>query len=242
MTPSLTLKKKSVKDSASRLGTYTDGCRIRFLTNLSLRVFIFIAFPLSEKSFKVEHAEAARFYVFLRFNHDSGRKNAGMIVAPFASCLSSGKREPVYGCAWRPSFLPACARAADAVVRDGDLGSRNPVHRGHGARHSIDACVPPGSTTNESTSRRPRRVRGARASLEPGRGSEFAAPYVGGKAHAGTTSALFSGRKVLNGAGFADVKTCLNRADCEQALVSQRICKVGLGGSEASLEAVCLRV
>ena len=150
MTPSLTLKKKSVKDSASRLGTYTDGCRIRFLTNLSLRVFIFIAFPLSEKSFKVEHAEATRFYVFLRFNHDSGRKNAGMIVAPFASCLSSGNREPLFGCASRPSSLPACARAADAVVRDEDLGSRNPVHREHGARHSIDACVPPGSTTNEA--------------------------------------------------------------------------------------------
>ena len=231
-----------MKDSASRLGTYTDGCRIRFLTNLSLRVFIFIAFPLSEKSFKVEHAEAARFYVFLRFNHDSGRKNAGMIGAPFSSCLSSGNREPVYECARPSSIRPACTRPADVVLRGADLSSRTPVHRGHGARHSIHACVPPGSTTNEITSRRPRRVRGARASLEPGRGSEFAAPYVGGKAHAGTTSALFSGRKVLNGAGFADVKTCLNRADCEQALVSQGICKVGLGGSEASLEAVCLRV
>ena len=136
--------------SAENYATHSDGCRIRFLTNLSLRVFIFIAFPLSEKSFKVEHAEAARFYVFLRFNHDSGRKNAGMIVAPFASCLSSGNREPLFGFASPPSFLPACARAADAVVRYGDLGSRNPVHREHGARHCIDACVPPGRTTNEA--------------------------------------------------------------------------------------------
>ena len=31
-----------------------------------------------------------------------------------------------------------------------DLGSRNPVHREHGARHCIDACVPPGRTTNEA--------------------------------------------------------------------------------------------
>ena len=129
-----------MKDSASRLGTYTDGCRIRFLTNLSLRVFIFIAFPLSEKSFKVEHAEAARFYVFLRFNHDSGRKNAGMIGAPFSSCLSSGNREPVYECARPSSIRPACTRPADVVLRGADLSSRTPVHRGHGARHSIDAC------------------------------------------------------------------------------------------------------
>ena len=139
-----------MKDSASRLGTYTDGCRIRFLTNLSLRVFIFIAFPLGYNILKSRHAMRARFHVFLRSHPEGGCQNSGMIVAPFASCLSSGNREPLFGCASPPSFLPACARAADAVVRYGDLGSRNPVHREHGARHCIDACVPPGSTTNEA--------------------------------------------------------------------------------------------
>ena len=89
---------------------------------------------------KSRHAMRVRFHVFLRSHPEGGCQNSGMIVAPFASCLSSGNREPLFGCASPPSFLPACARAADAVVRYGDLGSRNPVHREHGARHSIDAC------------------------------------------------------------------------------------------------------
>ena len=157
---------KYVFRSAKNCATHSDGCRIRFLTILSLRVFIFIAFPLGYNILKSRHAEAARFYVFLRFNHDSGRKNAGMIGAPFSSCLSSGNREPVYECARPSSIRPACTRPADVVLRGADLSSRTPVHRGHGARHSIDACVPPGSTTNEGTLRRPRRVRGAREALK----------------------------------------------------------------------------
>ena len=166
---SFTEKKKNLKcvfRPAKNCATHSDGCRIRFLTNLSLRVFIFIAFPLGYNILKSRHAMRARFHVFLRSHPEGGCQNSGMIVAPFSSCLSSGKREPVYECAWRPSFLPACARAADAVVRDEDLGSRNPVHREHGARHCIDACVPPGSTTNERTFRRPRRVQGAREALK----------------------------------------------------------------------------
>ena len=231
-----------MKDSASRLGTYTDGCRIRFLTNLSLRVFIFIAFPLGYNILKSRHAMRARFHVFLRSHPEGGCQNSGMIVAPFASCLSSGNREPLFGCASPPSFLPACARAADAVVRDGDLGSRNPVHRGHGARHSIDACVPPGSTTNEGTLRRPRRVRGAREALKK--------PRIGIRGPAGRRptpprddlARHFRERSISRSAVFTDVKARLNFAGREQALVSPRICKVGKGCSGASLEAVCLKV
>ena len=150
MTPSLTLKKKIGEGLRVPTGHIHRWMQNSILNKSLIESFYIHCVPLKRGIFKVDHAEAARFYVFLRFNHDSGRKNAGMIVAPFASCLSSGNREPLFGCASRPSSLPACARAADAVVRYGDLGSRNPVHREHGARHSIDACVPPGSTTNEA--------------------------------------------------------------------------------------------
>ena len=122
-------------------------------------------------SLKTRHAIRVRFHVFLRSHPEGGCQNSGMIVAPFASCLSSSNREPLFGCASPPSFLPACARAADAVVRDEDLGSRNPVHRRHGSsqHRRLRAAR---KYYQRSTFRRPRRVRGARASLEPGRGSD----------------------------------------------------------------------
>ena len=53
-----------------------------------------------------------------------------MIVAPFPSCRSSGKREPVYECAWRPSFRPAHARAADVVPEAQILVVGTELHRG----------------------------------------------------------------------------------------------------------------
>ena len=99
-----------------------------------------------------------------------------------------------------------------------------------------------GKYYQRSTFQRPRRVRGARASLEPGRGSDSRPGRSVANPAQGRPCASFSGKKFLNGAVFTDVKAPLNFAGREQALVSPRICKVGKGCSGASLEAVCLKV
>ena len=148
----------------------------------------------------------------------------------------------MYECARRSSFRPACTRPADVVLGDADLSSRSRAAPRHGTRRSIDDCVPPESTTNESTFRRLRRVRGARNALKK--------PRIGIRGPAGRRptpprddlARHFRERSISRSAVFTDVKAPLNFAGREQALVSPRICKVGKGGSGASLEAVCLRV